>query len=67
MNDPRTTMDSAARLSLPLERAEAAPGCETCASLVEQREIARARGDFSAVTDADVEIRHHPHPGRTPR
>lgn len=32
-----------------------------CAALAEQRQEARARGDYSAATDANVEIRNHPH------
>lgn len=32
-----------------------------CAALVGQGREARARGDYSAETDANVEIRNHPH------
>lgn len=40
------------------------PGCGVCAALVKQREAARQRGDFSAVSDANVELRNHRHEGR---
>ncbi|MGW8731315.1 hypothetical protein ACWGNF_35385 [Streptomyces sp. NPDC055808] len=64
MSDPRTTMGEAVHLRLPHAPPKPAQGCPVCAELVVRRRAARGRGDFSAATDADVEIRHHPHPGR---
>lgn len=36
-------------------------GCDVCQALDVQRREARSRGDYSAATDASVEIRRHPH------
>nr|WP_236246673.1 hypothetical protein [Streptomyces sp. CC77] len=54
-------MSGPVHLSLPSPPPEPAPGCEVCTALVRQRQAARDRGDLSAATDADVEIRNHPH------
>ncbi|MFE6690257.1 hypothetical protein ACFVFQ_27790 [Streptomyces sp. NPDC057743] len=35
------------------------PGCPGCAELAQQRVDAYQRGDLSAVTDANVLLRHH--------
>ncbi|MFI7408127.1 hypothetical protein ACIBU0_05575 [Streptomyces sp. NPDC049627] len=35
------------------------PGCSSCLSLSVSRENARSRGDYSAVSDANVELRQH--------
>lgn len=51
-------------LALPLPPPEPAQGCDVCGALVKQRQEARDRGDLSAATDADVEIRNHPHQTR---
>ncbi|MFD7015835.1 hypothetical protein [Streptomyces sp. NPDC059161] len=64
MSDPRTTMGDPVHLALPHASPQPAKGCAVCAEMVVRRRAARDRGDFSAVTDADVEIRHHPHPAR---
>ncbi|CAM5593300.1 hypothetical protein GCM10010334_49700 [Streptomyces finlayi] len=48
-------------LGLPLEAPKPAEGCGVCAVLVRQRDRAREEFDHSAVTDADVELRNHPH------
>jgi len=37
----------------------AVPGCPACLSLVIARQNARSRGDYSAVSDANVELRQH--------
>nr|WP_223185354.1 hypothetical protein [Streptomyces sp. CBMA152] len=60
-------MDSPVNLSLPCNPPEPAKGCDVCVALVGQRQGARDRGDLSGVTDADVEIRNHPHRTRGPR
>ncbi|WP_234382662.1 MULTISPECIES: hypothetical protein [unclassified Streptomyces] len=38
-------------------------GCGVCAALAAQRREARLRGDHSTVSDCNVELRNHPHPG----
>lgn len=50
----------------PFERpdAEPHPGCDVCAALVKQRTEYRSERNASGVTDCNVEIRQHPHPGR---
>ncbi|MFE7317358.1 hypothetical protein ACFU7T_30295 [Streptomyces sp. NPDC057555] len=37
-------------------------GCDVCAALARQRERARAAGNWSKVSDCNVEMRRHPHP-----
>ncbi|MFJ4967887.1 Scr1 family TA system antitoxin-like transcriptional regulator [Streptomyces sp. NPDC088755] len=67
VSDPRTTMDGPVNLAVPRPLPEPAKGCGVCEALAGQRKTARDRGDFSAATDADVEIRNHPHRTRRPR
>nr|WBO78187.1 hypothetical protein SBE_001768 [Streptomyces sp. SBE_14.2] len=43
---------------LPAEPS-AVPGCSDCLSLSVSRENARSRSDYSAVSDANVELRQH--------
>ncbi|CAL9380612.1 hypothetical protein SUDANB120_01049 [Streptomyces sp. enrichment culture] len=50
-------------LSLPREEPTPAAGCDVCAALASQRSDARKRRDMSAVSDANVELRAHPHKG----
>ncbi|MCX2967837.1 MULTISPECIES: hypothetical protein [Streptomyces] len=57
------TLSPPVHLALPVEDPQSADGCDVCAALVRQRDDARARGDLSAVTDLNVEIRAH-HTGR---
>jgi hypothetical protein len=45
-------------MELPPEP-KAAPGCGTCLVVCVRRENARSRGDYSAVSDANVELRRH--------
>lgn len=40
-----------------------AAGCGVCAALAVQRREARLGGDHSTVSDCNVELRNHPHPG----
>jgi hypothetical protein len=42
-------------------RPQAAPDCDVCGALASQYRDARARGDYSAASDAAVEMRRHPH------
>ncbi len=39
------------------------PGCMECREIGVRRESARSRGDFSSVSDANVELRQH-HEGK---
>ncbi|WP_326592884.1 hypothetical protein [Streptomyces brevispora] len=54
-------------LSDPLSLPDPVPavGCTVCAALDQQREAARRIGDLAAVSDSNIEIRRHPHPGRS--
>ncbi|WP_175410913.1 hypothetical protein [Streptomyces sp. TRM64462] len=54
-----TTMDAPVHLPLPDPEPDGEPGCAVCAALLEQRAVARRRGDLSSVTDCNVELRHH--------
>jgi hypothetical protein len=63
----QTTMSGPVHLSLPNLPPKPADGCGVCLALIAQRRVARDRGDLSAATDADVEIRNHPHRTRRPR
>ncbi|MEU5716544.1 hypothetical protein AB0G71_12265 [Streptomyces sp. NPDC020403] len=54
-------------LSDPLSLTDPAPavGCTVCAALGQQRKAAHRIGDLAAVSDCNVELRRHPHPGRS--
>ncbi len=67
MSRAKTTMSGPVHLSLPNLPPEPADGCGVCSALIVQRREARGRGDLSAATHADVEIRNHPHRARRPR
>nr|WP_245685836.1 hypothetical protein [Streptomyces niveus] len=54
-------MDGPVHLALPAEPPRPVAGCDVCAALARQRQEARDRGDYSAATNASVEIRNHPH------
>jgi hypothetical protein len=43
---------------LPAEPS-AKPGCSVCLPIVVARENARSRGDYSGVSDRNVELRQH--------
>ncbi|MFJ6697155.1 hypothetical protein ACIQM4_13945 [Streptomyces sp. NPDC091272] len=58
-----TALDRPVHLELPMRAPTPAPDCDVCAALVRQRQQARSVHDYSAVTDADVELRNHPHGG----
>lgn len=59
-----TTMDEPVNLPLPLDRPEPSPRCGVCAALARQRAAAEAGGDWSKVSDCNVEIRGHRSPHR---
>lgn len=42
-----------------LAEPSAVPGCSGCLSLSVSRENARSRGDYSGVSDVNVELRQH--------
>lgn len=54
-------------LPLPEPWPEPHPGCGVCRTLARDREVAHADGDYSKVSDCNVEIRAHqaPHRRRT--
>lgn len=47
------------RLSEILVEPKTVPGCGACLGMCVRRENARSRGDYSAVTDANVGLRQH--------
>lgn len=54
---PQTTAGTCLN-ELPREPS-AVPGCSDCLSLSAARENARSTADYSAVSDANVKLRHH--------
>ncbi|MEU5437664.1 hypothetical protein AB0G73_30405 [Streptomyces sp. NPDC020719] len=68
MTNPATYPGPPVELPLRLEADPApAPYCDVCGALDQQRREARAEGNLSAVSDANVEIRDHPHNTRWQR
>ncbi|MET7781501.1 hypothetical protein ABZU94_07215 [Streptomyces mirabilis] len=63
-----TTMDPPVDLPLPLEWPTPSPRCGVCGALARQRTEAAAAGDYSKVSDCNIEIRAHlsPHRRRQP-
>ncbi|WTI67747.1 hypothetical protein OG397_17385 [Streptomyces sp. NBC_00728] len=56
----QTTQEESVTLPLRLApEPEPTSGCDVCAALGRQRENARTAGDFSKVSDINVEIRRH--------
>jgi hypothetical protein len=56
-----TALEPPIDLPLPLEAPEPEPDCDVCEALARQRIEAQALGDYSRLTDCNVEIRSHPH------
>lgn len=53
---------------LPLpEQPDPHPGCKVCGALAGQRDRAQAEGDYSKVSDCNVEIRRHQDPHQDPQ
>lgn len=46
-------------LGVPEPEPQPVPGCDVCRALADQREVARAAGDWSRVSDINVELRAH--------
>lgn len=64
----QTTMDEQPiDLALPLDQPQPAAQCGVCAALARQRAAAEAAGDWSKVSDYNIEIRDHPPHRRRPR
>jgi hypothetical protein len=61
---PKTTMSSAPVLTGPRLEPVPVDGCDVCAALADQRAEWRKVGDFSKVSDCNVEMAQHPHKGR---
>lgn len=60
----QATQEAPVSLGLPEIEPVPFPECDVCAALLHQRVEARRRGDYSAVSDCNVEIAAHPHDGR---
>lgn len=60
------TMSEPVHLELPVKWPKPTPGCRVCAALARQRVQAQTDGDYSKVSDLNVEIREHKddHPRR---
>ncbi|MFE1776889.1 hypothetical protein [Streptomyces sp. NPDC059008] len=48
------------QLGEPLPKPKPAANCDICQALVNERQIAEARGDLSKVVDLNIELRSHP-------
>ncbi|MFD8736243.1 hypothetical protein ACFV06_15205 [Streptomyces sp. NPDC059618] len=62
MKQQTTIDDGPIDLAPPLDRPEPAEGCEVCAALARQRATAEAGGDWSRVSDCNIELRGHSEP-----
>jgi hypothetical protein len=67
MKDRIRTMSPPVHLGMPLDPPQPVTGCPVCTRAARAREAARSQHDPSAVTDANVVIRQHPHGARTTR
>jgi hypothetical protein len=61
----QTTDEPPISLPDPTRPPRPTPGCDVCAALERQRVDAEKRRDIKAATTCEVEIRRHPHPGRS--
>lgn len=66
MTAPKKTMDDPVTLGMPLAPPAPIVHCQVCERAARARENAEQRNDPSAVTDANVTIRSHPHEGKRP-
>lgn len=60
----KTTMSPAPVLTGPRLEPVPVDGCDVCAALADQRAQWRKVGNFSKVSDCNVEMAQHPHRGR---
>ncbi|MFD7677461.1 hypothetical protein [Streptomyces sp. NPDC060187] len=60
MTQQATADDQALDLPLLLDQPEPAVRCDICTALARQRTEAESAGDWSKVSDCNVEIRDHP-------
>lgn len=67
MSDARTMMTPPVYVSLPPVPPKPTEDCGVCTALAKQRADAEARGDFSRVSDCNIELRNHPHRRATDR
>lgn len=63
----RTTQPEPLDLPLPEPWPDPQPGCGVCRVLARDRAAAQAAGDFSQVSDLNVELRSHQDPHRRRR
>lgn len=63
MSERIRTMSPPVHLGMPLAPPAPVVHCAVCNVAANDRRAARDRGDLSAVTDANVVIRQHPHDG----
>lgn len=62
MSEPTRYQTMPVELPLRLEPdPEPSNGCDVCGALATQRRSARDQGDYSRVSDLNVEIRNHAH------
>lgn len=54
-------LEAAPVLGVPLPTPEPEPGCSRCDRLAEQRKAARADGNWTRVSDCNIEIRRCTH------
>ncbi|MFJ3277238.1 hypothetical protein [Streptomyces halstedii] len=59
MNNTKTTMTAPVHLVDPPEPPKPHKDCDVCGALVEERAEAARAGDWSKVTDVNVEIGRH--------
>ena len=65
MSMRKTTQDPPVHLPDPTRPPRPKPGCDVCKALDQQRAQAEARKDYRRATDCEMEIRRHPHKGRS--
>jgi hypothetical protein len=61
----QTTDEPPITLPDPTRPPRLAPGCDVCAALDKQRAQAERDRDVRRATTCEIEIRRHPHPGRS--
>jgi len=64
MTERIRTMSPPVHVGMPLDPPAPVARCKVCATAAQNRTAAQGRGDFTAVTDANVVIRRHPHKGQ---